>query len=115
MKLNIDKKFYNDLNYVIDDDLLLNLRNIGYSNDSIYIKDILYYFEIVYKMKLNIDKKVFNYNSIYKFSIIDIENNSIIFTSSDWEISIKEDSIIYYVDFQKIAIQKIINIIENGK
>ena len=44
MKLNIDKNFYDDLNYVIDDDLLLNLRNIGYSNDSIYIKDILYYF-----------------------------------------------------------------------
>ena len=45
MKLNIDKKFYNDLNYVIDDDLLLNLRTIGYSNDSIYIKDILYYLD----------------------------------------------------------------------
>ena len=40
MKLHIDKKFYNDLNYLIDDDLILKLRNIGYNNNSIIIKDI---------------------------------------------------------------------------
>ena len=117
MKLNIGKNFYDNLNYVIDDDLLLNLRNIGYSNDSIYIKDILYYFENYYKMKINIVKTIFddNNNNIYKFLIINIEKNKIIFTSNDLEINVEEDSIIYYVEILKMSIQKIINIIENGR
>ena len=115
MKLNIDKNFYDNLNYVIDDDLLLNLRNIGYSNDSIYIKDILYYFENFFKMKINIVKTIFDNNNIYKFSIINIEDDSIIFTSNDLEINVEEDSLIYYVEILKMTIQKIINIIENGR
>lgn len=107
MELNND-----EIKYLIDDELLLKLRNIGYNNDSFNIEDILSFFEKKYNLKILFEKIYLN------FKIQNILENKIIFESEPDSIDFmnKETKLtIIYEYVIKIGLNKLINIIENGR
>lgn len=108
MELNND-----EIKYLIDDELLLKLRNIGYNNDSFNIEDILSFFERKYNLKFSFEKLSLN------FKIQNILENKIIFESEPKSIDFmsKETKlIIIYESIIKLGLNELINYIEtNGK
>ena len=85
LNLNLDKQNNDEIKLLIDDELLIRLRNIGYSYESYKIEKILSFFQNKYYYELIVNKKFLKENICeFNFLIKNLKNNEIIFESNKY-------------------------------